>query len=250
MRAWPDDPAGVVDEADALGRGVELRQALVGVAQGVDDGPREQPVQQQELGRVLVPERRPAGAQEGLVGAGAAEHVHPGHAGGEDIPGGEHARGHVRPLQGPAQDQEQPALVVADGGVGQAADHGGALQDPVAEPVGAHHVLAVLVEPVVGRVEAFPEPGGDGLAGAAGVFPGGTEGTGNGGGALLVVGEGVEQFGQAEILTLRARTHDGEEFLRHAALFLHGQMVEPFEVDVQDAGGAVGPFHVAADPKQ
>ncbi|MCY1238600.1 hypothetical protein D9M72_513450 [compost metagenome] len=138
---------------------------------------------------------------------------------------------------------------MADGGVRQAAHHGGAFQHPVAEPVRAHHVLAVLVQAVVRRVQALPEPGGNCFAGAAGVFAGGTERAGDRRRALFVVGEGVQQLLEAELVALGPGSHDSQEFPGNVVPLLRGQVVEALKVDIQDARGAVRALHIAADPK-
>ena len=72
-----DDPAGLVVEAGPAGVGLQLGQARLGHAQGVEGGPGEEPVEQQELGDQVGRDRPPVGAQEGLVGRAAAQRRHP-----------------------------------------------------------------------------------------------------------------------------------------------------------------------------
>ena len=115
------------------------------------------------------------GAQVGLVGAGRAQHQRPGR---RRVPGqhagGEHPRGHVHPLERAAEDEEQPALVAAHRGVGQAEDHRRALADEPEQRVRAVPAghRALLRQRVVGDVERLPDLGAEHLAGAAGVLPG------------------------------------------------------------------------------
>ena len=87
---------GLVGHADAAGARVDLAQRLLGADDARDDRPREQPVEQQELGRRLAGRHAAVAAQVGLVAAAAAQDRGPARAArlGER-PGGEQARGHV-----------------------------------------------------------------------------------------------------------------------------------------------------------
>ena len=105
-----DEPLRLVLEAGPLA-GLEVVQALLGPVEREDHRPREEPVEQQELGRPALGLQALVGAQERLVAAARAQRARPRRAdAARRRRGGDQPRGHVGALEArPSMRNCQPS---------------------------------------------------------------------------------------------------------------------------------------------
>src|SRR6185436_7653379 len=78
----PQGPAGLVGHTYTPRGGIELLQTAFCPEQRGKDGPRKQPVENEEFGSIFVTGRPPVGAEKRLVGAARPHQVGPRGPGG------------------------------------------------------------------------------------------------------------------------------------------------------------------------
>ena len=184
-------------------RGLDVAHALLCAGHGEENTPREQPIEQQELGGVPGAWHAAVGAQVGLVGADAAQDGRPRRPArlGQRA-GGEQSRGHVGTLDAATEGEEQPGFIAARRRLDDADGQRRALAHPAEKLV---HLVArnLAGHPCPRGVEHFPEFGRNDFARPAGVLARGIQRVGDGCGLGAIDGEDIEDIRARERGILR-----------------------------------------------
>ena len=234
---------------------VQRGQAVLRGRQRVQHRPREQPVEQQELGDQGRLGGPAVGADEGLVRAAGAQQQRPAWSGGPGIrASSSRAVMSARSSERPSTRNRQASswLMVESARPKNSAD---ALPDEPQEHVRAEPLRgAALAGERRGRdVQALPHLAGDHLADAARAGPRREHRAGDGARALRVVGQPEQRGADVEPVILRL---DPEEAEQRAAVRAGsgpldpGIAEQPVHVDVDEPRGVVGALDVPAGPEQ
>jgi hypothetical protein len=217
------------------------------------DRPREQAVEDEELGDVPGTAGHAARAGEGLVSAaGLQQHLRPELILRSRHPGQQHPGRHVHPLYVLAQYQEPPGVVVAHGRVGQAEEQCRSLPDESQVAVRAQALgrLALTRQAERGHVQALPHLAGDHLAHGARAGSRRQRGASDGARALRVVGELIQGDADVQPGGLRRRDAEhGEQCAAPRMLIRLRFLQHAMHVDIDHPGGVVGALDVAAGPE-